>query len=446
MKIKEAEDWCSEIKISHLLVIFDCCASGLAFTPKSGNEQDDYTQMIATLSKKGSRAIITAGTAKERTFEVKGVNQKGNGVFTRAFLNAISTGSADKGKDGFITITEIMAQLETEVAIFGKKYKQSVTPRIWPLHLIDYDGTFIFMNPEAKNQNCTLPTDYYRPIAAMPVPRGELVAAKGILRLTAFVTGKVWIDNREVGDIENGDVKDYDLLVGKRQIEIRSQQPTVRQETEIKKGITTSLTLRLAQKLETPTSKPKEEKKPQVTEQPRVAQPPVFRGDSKSLSEAQVKTMLKKFNFYSREYDWNKEYCNPEGIGYANDFQVINNDLIYDKASGLLWQRGGSEKYLYLNQVQSYIDSLNQIKFAGFDGWRLPTLEEAMSLMERNKNKAGLYINELFDSQQWWIWTADPSAGASGRWVVLFFYGYCYPSDIGNDHVRAVRFGQSSGE
>jgi hypothetical protein len=79
------------------------------------------------------------------------------------------------------------------------------------------------MNPEAKNQNCSLPPDYYRPIAAMPVPRGELVAAKGILQLTAFVTGKVWIDNREVGDIESGDVKDYDLLVGKHQIEIRNQ-------------------------------------------------------------------------------------------------------------------------------------------------------------------------------------------------------------------------------
>jgi len=447
MKIKEAEDWCSEIKISHLLVIFDCCASGLAFTPKSGdqNQQDYYTQMIATLSKKGSRAIITAGTAKEKTFEVKGINQKGNGVFTRAFLNAIATGNADKGKDGFITINEIMAQLETEVAIFSQKYKQTVTPRIWPLHVVDYDGTFIFMNPEAKNQNCTLPPDYYRPIAAMPVPRGELVAAKGILQLTAFVTGKVWIDNREVGDIESGDVNDYDLLVGKHQIEIRNLSQPVKQEIEIKKGITTLLTLRVAPKPETPASKPKEEKKPLVTELPRVTQSPVFRSDPKSLSKDQVKDMLQDLKFYCKEYNWNKEYCNPEDPGYANDFQVINNNLIYDKASRLMWQRGGSEKYLYLNQVQAYIDSLNQIKFGGYDGWRLPTLEEAMSLMERNENKAGLYISDWFDSRQRWIWTADPYAGASGRWVVGFFSGSCGLATLYDFCLRAVRFGQSPG-
>lgn len=446
MKIKEADDWCSEIKISHLLVIFDCCASGLPFTPRIGGEQDYYTQMIATLSKKGSRAIITAGTAREKTFEVKGVNQKGNGVFTRAFLNAIATGNADRGRDGFITIDEIIAQLKTEVAVFAQKYKQSVTPRIWPLHVADYDGTFIFMNPEATNQNCTLPPDYYRPIAAMPVPRGELVAAKGILQLTAFVTGKVWIDNREVGDIESGDVKDYDLLVGKHLIEIRNQLQPVKQETEIKKGITTPLTLRLALKPETPTSKPKEQKKPLITEQPQVTQSPVFRSDPQRLSEAQVKAMLKEFNFYCGEYSWSKEYCNPEGPGYANDFQVINNNLIYDKASKLMWQRGGSEQWLYLNQAQAYIDSLNQIKFGGYDDWRLPTLEEAMSLMERNENKAGLYISDWFDSRQSWIWTADPSAGASGRWVVDFISGDCSIYDFDNHYVRAVRFGQSPGE
>jgi|GEM_PF-1236500 len=447
MKIKEAEDWCSEIKISHLLVIFDCCASGLAFTPKSGSEQDQYAQMIATLSKKGSRAIITAGTAREKTFEVKSVDQKGNGVFTRAFLNAIATGKADRGRDGFITIDEIMAQLKTEVAVFAQKYKQTVTPRIWPLHVVDYDGTFIFMNPEAKIQNCTLPPDYYRPIAAMPVPRGELVAAKGILQLTAFVTGKVWIDNREVGDIESGDVKDYDLLVGKHQVEIRNQPQPIRQEIEIKKGLTTPLTLRIAPKPGTPQKERKEEQQPPITDQSRASLIPVFRSTPQSLSEAQVKTMLKKFNFYSREYDWNKEYCNPGGVGFENDFELSKNGLVvYDKASRLMWQRGGSEKYLYLNQTQAYIDSLNRVGFAGYRDWRLPTLEEAMSLMERNKNKAGLYINELFDSRQRWIWTADPYAGASGRWVVIFNSGYCSPYDIYYYHVRAVRIGQSSGE
>jgi hypothetical protein len=446
MKISDATDWCSEVKLKHLLIIFDCCASGLAIKSRSSNPKEEQAQMIATLSKNGSRAIITAGTATEKTFEVKSANGRGNGVFTRAFLNAVTTGRADQGKDGFITIDEIMAQLKNEVAYFAQRYKQNVTPQIWPLLVETYGGTFVFLNPEAKNQNCKIPEAYLAPMAAI-VSRGELVAEKGILRLTAFATGKLWIDNWEADDIESGDVKEYALLVGKHLIEIRNQSQPVKQEVEVKKGITTPLTLRLVQKQETPISKPKEEKKPLVTEQPRVIQTPVFHSAPRSLSKDQVKAMLKEFNFYCSEYSWTKGFSNPGGAGFANDFQIINNQLVYDRASGLLWQRGGSEKYLYWNQVQAYIDSLNQIKFGGYNGWRLPTLEEAMSLMKRNQNSAGLNISDFFDSQQRWIWTADPHAGASGRWVVSFYRGYCCLSpDISYSPMRAVRFGQSPGE
>ncbi|MCB9501891.1 MAG: DUF1566 domain-containing protein [Deferribacteres bacterium] len=34
-----------------------------------------------------------------------------------------------------------------------------------------------------------------------------------------------------------------------------------------------------------------------------------------------------------------------------------------------------------------YIDSLNKANFAGYSDWRLPTLEEAMTLMEPEKKE-----------------------------------------------------------
>jgi len=76
--------------------------------------------------------------------------------------------------------------------------------------------------------------------------------------------------------------------------------------------------------------------------------------------------------------------------------------------------------------------------FAGFD-WRLPTLEEAMSLMKPVQNETGLFIDPLFDRTQEWIWTAD-KVSASRAWYVYFIIGHCSTLDIDDlSYVRAVR-------
>ena len=159
LAINDTTDWCYELKIDHLLFVFDCCASGLAFTPKGENTPSDQ-QLINTLSKNGSRVVITAGTAGEKTFEIQGTKNRGNGVFTRAFLNAVETGKGDQKKDGFITIEEIIAEVKKEIAYFSLQYNQSLTPRIWELDPGRYRGTFIFINPQAKAQNIVLKDAY----------------------------------------------------------------------------------------------------------------------------------------------------------------------------------------------------------------------------------------------------------------------------------------------
>ena len=51
----------------------------------------------------------------------------------------------------------------------------------------------------------------------------------------------------------------------------------------------------------------------------------LFRSKPTSLSDDDVKSMLKKYDFYCKEYDWNKEYCNPKGQGFKNKFESIFN-------------------------------------------------------------------------------------------------------------------------
>ena len=68
-----------------------------------------------------------------------------------------------------------------------------------------------------------------------------------------------------------------------------------------------------------------------------------------------------------------------------------------DYASSLMWQQSGADKYMEYEKAKEYVDQLNRDQFAGYSDWRLPTLEETMSLMEPTKNKNGLYIDPLFD-------------------------------------------------
>ena len=110
-----------------------------------------------------------------------------------------------------------------------------------------------------------------------------------------------------------------------------------------------------------------------------------------------------------------------------------------DHATGLKWQQSGSPNYITYANAEEYIRNLNDERFAGFDDWCLPTLEEAMSLMEREKKNGDLYIDPVFDRAQRWIWTADKES-AGRAWRVYFLNGYCYLSDFGySNYVRAVR-------
>jgi hypothetical protein len=154
-----------------------------------------------------------------------------------------------------------------------------------------------------------------------------------------------------------------------------------------------------------------------------------------NLTEDEVRSIIKKYDFYcSREVKWS----NLEGKGITHDFiPQQNGQVIFDRATGLMWQQSGSGLMTF-EQAQKYVEVLNSQKFAGFSDWRLPTLEEAMSLMEPKMNNR-LYLDPVFDRKQAWIWTAD-KLSAGRAWRVGFYDGVC--SRLGIDsglYVRAVR-------
>ena len=159
-----------------------------------------------------------------------------------------------------------------------------------------------------------------------------------------------------------------------------------------------------------------------------------------NLTVNEVKSMLQRYNFYCGEYDWSKEYCNPTGTGIQNNFEKKskNGEVVINHTCGLAWQQSGSEEYYTTyKEAKMYIKKINTEKFAGYDDWRLPTLEEAMSLMKPTRNKDGLYIDPSFDKKQRYIWTSDTYSTLS-VWVVNFGRGSC-GNGGDNVFVRAVR-------
>lgn len=173
------------------------------------------------------------------------------------------------------------------------------------------------------------------------------------------------------------------------------------------------------------------------TLQPAVSSPGLsFRSAGTTLSEDQVKRMLE-------DNDLVDKYRNPQGKGITHQYRSITRQgkpLVIDDATGLTWQQSGSESPLI---VQWHVDILNHEKFAGCSDWRLPTLEEAMSLLEPEKKNGDLYIAPVFDSDQSWIVTSDKDA-SSAAWIVYFGTGTCSPLDAYPFavYVRAVRSGQ----
>jgi len=153
----------------------------------------------------------------------------------------------------------------------------------------------------------------------------------------------------------------------------------------------------------------------------RVAPTVVLRAASKMIaSDAEIKTAFASHDFYDAKF-------NPAGKGLTNKYesQILQNAaVVMDNATGLMWQQAGSEKALDMKASGEYFTKLNAATFGGFNDWRLPTLEEAMSLTEAKPANGILYIDPLFGREQQEIWTCDIFSEES-RWAVNFKTGGC---------------------
>jgi hypothetical protein len=156
-------DWSKELKFQHVLFILDSCASGLTFTSKS--PEDD--RMIETLSGNGSRTV--AGTAEELAYELDARQQVGNGAFTYALLTAFH--SVDLSGTTLITVADLYARVEQEMARFRIQNRVTTHPHISRLDESEYRGTFVFLNARSTRPHLT--TAEFQALGAVRVSKEE---------------------------------------------------------------------------------------------------------------------------------------------------------------------------------------------------------------------------------------------------------------------------------
>ncbi len=115
---------------------------------------------------------------------------------------------------------------------------------------------------------------------------------------------------------------------------------------------------------------------------------------------------------------------NPAG-GFRS-FLVDNGDglTVTDKASGLIWQRGGLD-IMSSRMLRRAVEELNREGFAGHSDWRLPTLAQALSLMQPEMNAKGQHLHPAFSADQPFIFV-DAVRKPGGQWFVDFKHGRAY--------------------
>lgn len=122
--------------------------------------------------------------------------------------------------------------------------------------------------------------------------------------------------------------------------------------------------------------------------------------------------------------------------------------VVIDNFTGLMWHQSGSIGIgISWQQAEEWVKKLNSNGYAGFHNWRLPTLEEAASLLKANKDGSVLYIDPIFNSAQKYIWTGDIYK-KEDRWFVDLNQGnytwsskylYGFNRNLRANFVRPVR-------
>jgi len=134
------------------------------------------------------------------------------------------------------------------------------------------------------------------------------------------------------------------------------------------------------------------------------------------LAEEDVVALVTKYNLVDHER-------NP--MGEFTNVLVDNGDgkTVTDLVTGLMWQREGLDIMSH-RSLRKALEKVNNEGFAGYTDWRFPSMAEALSLMERQKEK-DQFLHPCFSTEQPFIFV-DAVRRPGGYWFVDYKYGRAF--------------------
>ncbi|MBM9536889.1 Lcl C-terminal domain-containing protein [Desulfobulbus alkaliphilus] len=148
-----------------------------------------------------------------------------------------------------------------------------------------------------------------------------------------------------------------------------------------------------------------------------VAQTVALPRGPEELNEEDVNTLIAR-------YDFSEQERNPQGR--FKSILVDNGDglTVTDRVTGLMWQRGGLD-IMSSRGIHREVERLNTQGFAGYTDWRLPSMAEALSLLEPEKTETGQYIHPCFSVEQPFIFV-EATRKPGGHWFVDYKQGRAF--------------------
>ncbi len=130
------------------------------------------------------------------------------------------------------------------------------------------------------------------------------------------------------------------------------------------------------------------------------------------------------------------------GFSILNADFIKSEDIVTDSVSGLEWQDDTVGSTM---TWENAIFQCEDLTLGGHSDWRLPSINELKSIVDRSK--VSLHIVDGFENtSSYYYWSSTTYVGSKGHaWVVDFDIGYVYGHGTNKDgsyYVRCVRIGQ----